>query len=48
MASVQRSGRGAESGNLKTTKEQKVIVRERDESDRHRVGKPSGGVCPDV
>ena len=22
--------------------------RERDESDRHRVGKPSGGVCPDV
>ena len=49
MASVQRLRQKAqESGNLKTTKEQKVDCRERDESDRHRAGKPSGGVCPDV
>ena len=49
MASAQRLRQKAqESGNLKTTKEQKVVVEKETQSDRHRVGKPSGGLCPNV
>ena len=49
MTSVQRLRKKAqEAGNLKTTKEQEVKVEKETESDHHRAGKPSGGVCPNV
>ena len=48
MASVASPTEGAGIGKPQDHEGTKGNCRETDESDHHRVGKPTGGVCPDV